>query len=739
MTYHGRHRAAPPPRHRLRSSGAVTAVATTALLAPIVTVAPHASHAVAAPAAVDTLVNHPEWRLPPTDPTAAEQIASLRRTLRERDVPFNDAIIGAYRVPTVDGWTTYVTARPELMQVRSNAGLTERTPEGVRTVPVTEVALNFGAAPDVVATIQQVQQIVSPMVAADLDLDALLARIKDLPIASIDLTGFDALVAQVQTLVQKYGTGAYDDAMESIARLAAVTDRPLPEPNAVVEQVKTAIGPLTLLDPQTVDEAKARIEALDVMGRIEELVRTAGMYGPEQFVNTLRTFVDSLPVPAIEPSVVPTVDPNAVLVMVNNLVRGVNPNDHLPDAAETIAQVQRAVAPYTQLNVDLDALLATVKALPVFSVDLTGVDAAINDLKGLVATYTDAAYGSAMQAIERIKAVTDRPLPDPNAVVEQVKQAVAPLTLTAVAVVNEAKARIEALDVMGRLAELVKHAGTYQPAEYVEAAAALIDSLPVPTLDPTIIPMVDPKTVVATVTKVVNGVSLSDFGALKSDVAAGGVVEVVPMAVAAAPPVAENLMVNPNMPAPLARDEPDGSKAYWATPPGAKDCFDVVSDAYKRLVCWQIDRQFEDNDPNRNFWQFHVDISGESVGYRSMERMWTEVVPQPVREHTQRWDAQPKPNARYGGGEGCYTEAASFSVGSGAPVQFGYAYTWERTQCETYMPKSYDDHGHWASIWEGNPKVADGHRRAVMLKAPVQTPSDKGVHWELWTGQRTSG
>lgn len=731
LTYHGRHRVAPPRRRRLRSSGVVTAVVATALLAPIVTAAPTSSQALTTPA-VDTLLNHPEWRVPLTDTAASQQVAALKRTLTARAIPYDPARLAAYRVPTVAGWTTYVTARPETMQVRPNTGLIERTPEGVRSVPVTEVALNFGAAPDVVATVAQVQQIVAPLVATDVDLAALLARLRSLPAMFLDTTGVDALIAQLTPIVESYRAAAYDQAMQAVASVKAAADRPLPEPNDVIASIKRLIAQLDVDQTgadRTIDAAKATVEALDVMGRIEALLQTVGMYDPEQFVATARALIDSLPVP--------TVDPHAVLSAVNKIVQGVDVSGYVPDVAATIESVKQTVAPYTQIDVDLAALIEKVKSIP-GTIDLSGVDHLVAQVTGLVETYRAAGYGAALDAVTQIKAATDRPLPEPNDVIDGIRDAIGPLDLTVVdETVAAAKAVIDGLNLLGRLEALLQQAGRYDPQEFVTEAVALIHSVPIPTVDPSIIPTVNPTKIVTMVTKLVNGLSLNDLMLTKMDVNAGALVEVVPVAVASPPPVADNLMVNPNMPKPLGKDEPDGGGAYWSTPQGGKDCFDVITDAYKRLVCWQIDRQFEDNDPNYNFWQFHVDISGQSVD-RYMDRMWTEVVPQPQGQHIQKWDAQPAPNTTYGGSEGCQANGNQFSISSGAPVQIGFSYYWERTTCETYTPKDYSEPGHWASIWEGNPKVREGERRAVMLKAPVKTPSDKGVQWELWTGQRTS-
>lgn len=211
------------------------------------------------------------------------------------------------------------------------------------------------------------------------------------------------------------------------------------------------------------------------------------------------------------------------------------------------------------------------------------------------------------------------------------------------------------------------------------------------------------------------------------------VTEVVPFA-AAAPPGPSEIMANPNLPN-GARDDNDGRSATWST--RNKDCYNVASEAFSRVVCWRIDGQDKDSDSNRNFWQFHIDASGKSVGYRSMNRMWMEARPSPQGATNQAWDALPKPSAQYGGSEGCSTSGDTFTIASGAPVQVGFGWYWERTSCENYYPKSYGDDGHWASVWEGNPNVKPEVHRAVMLKVPVKTPPDKGVMWELLTGQRT--
>lgn len=230
--------------------------------------------------------------------------------------------------------------------------------------------------------------------------------------------------------------------------------------------------------------------------------------------------------------------------------------------------------------------------------------------------------------------------------------------------------------------------------------------------------------------------ALNALNDLDAEGQASEIVNVVPLAVAAPPNVVSNIMANPNMPD-GAREENDGSGAYWTVPEGAKDCARITTNAYDRYVCWRIERQDYDNDPNRNFWQFHVDVSGRSLERRFMERMWVEGKPAPEGASNQRFDAIPAPAAEYGGSEGCSTTGHTFQLASGSPVQSAFGYYWERTACETYKPKTYEDDGHWASIWEGNDWVKWDVQRAIMLKVPVKTPADKGMQWELLTGQRT--
>lgn len=57
--------------------------------------------------------------------------------------------------------------------------------------------------------------------------------------------------------------------------------------------------------------------------------------------------------------------------------------------------------------------------------------------------------------------------------------------------------------------------------------------------------------------------------------------------------------------------------------------------------------------------------------------------------------------------------------------------------CETYRPKMYDDEGHWATIWEGNPSVNQKDSRHVLFTMPVKTAEGALPAWVRLNGQHT--
>jgi hypothetical protein len=461
MSYRGRHRQVAHGQSRMRRTSIAAAATATALIAPIALSSPVASQAALPATALNTLANHPEWRLASSNPEVAAQITDLKQTLTERGVPFDPAKAAVYRVPTVEGFTTYVTARPETMSVRPNPLLNEHTPEGDKP-----------ADPAVV-----------------------LSRLVD-----AETEGFTPTVT-IYMLLERFDLGSLSTA----------------DLMALVDQIKDIIGTPTVGDPN------------EAIGDVSALLEPIG--APEHLLSRL-------------------------------------------------SEIQQVVT--------------------------------------------------------------------------------------------------AAVDV------LLKAAGLPDSDHLVLSAL---------------------------------------------------VTEVVPLAVAAPPDVLGNIMANPNLPDGTREEDDGGSSASWST--RNKDCFRVQTEAFDRWVCWRIDGQDKDNDSSRNFWQLHTDVSGHSSYRRFMEKMWVEARPAPSGASNQRFDAIPQPSADYGSSEGCTTSGREFSIASGSPVQTGIGYYWERTACEFYEAKSYNDEGHWASVWWGNEWVKYDVQRAVMLKVPVKTPYDKGVSWELLTGQST--
>lgn len=136
MPYRGRHRRA---THRRRQLTTIAAVTATALIAPLALTSPPVSRAEVTTAAIDTLVNHPQWRLNASDPAVAAQIANLQQAMTEHGMAVDPAAIVAYRVPTVEGFVTYVTVHPETFTVRPNPELRYHTPDGDVPVAPAEV------------------------------------------------------------------------------------------------------------------------------------------------------------------------------------------------------------------------------------------------------------------------------------------------------------------------------------------------------------------------------------------------------------------------------------------------------------------------------------------------------------------------------------------------------------------------------------------------------------------------
>ncbi len=559
MSYAGRHRQVAPQRRRTRRSRAA-AVMAGALIAPLM-FNPTPAQAAVTTAKFDSLANHPEWRLSANDPAVASRIASLKATLTQRGVAYDPAAVGAYRVPTVEGFTTYVTASPQTMTVRPNPQLLARTPEG--TTPVDPaVVLTRLIAPEAEGS--------GGVGLPALPSATIFYRVYndawyELSRYGIDQSDVDALLTTLSTLVR--------DAVEGDAR-------------AAMDQAKAQLTSGLLLVEQTAAE------------KLQQVV----------------DIVYSLPIKD---------------VIIDRVLEAVGP------AVQTVDALNQFVIDYISA---LDVLAELDKALDQVPVEEEKVVA------------------FAQAALDKLK---QESLPtDPYAALERIEDAVA-----------------------RNLDPLLRSSG-----------------LP----------------------------SSRDLHL------AGMIIEVVPLVAAAPSDPYDDIMVNPNVPG--ARDD-DGENATWSH--RNSDCFRIVSEWFDRRVCWRIDGQSRDSNPENNYWQLHTDVSGHSIG-RNMSRLWVEARPTPHGASNQNFDAMPVPNADFGGSEGCETRATEFSIASGAPVQFGLAWTWERTTCEKYAPKTYDDDGHWASIWSGNNVVDDHVQRYVMLKVPVRTPYTKGVGWELLTGQHTT-
>jgi hypothetical protein len=143
MHYRGRHRQVAQGPKRLRRTGTVAVVAASALIAPLAFSGPVTSQAAIIVPAIDTLANHSEWRLSAANTSVAAQLGNLKRVLTERAVTYDAAKVGAYRVPTVEGYVTYVTAAPQTFTVQPNPSLLYRTPDGTTAKSATDVLRQY--------------------------------------------------------------------------------------------------------------------------------------------------------------------------------------------------------------------------------------------------------------------------------------------------------------------------------------------------------------------------------------------------------------------------------------------------------------------------------------------------------------------------------------------------------------------------------------------------------------------
>lgn len=126
MPYRGIHRRRTSTARWLRRSAIVSVVAAGSVAAPLAVTAPVVAQA--AVTSPDTLAAHPGWARSAVDPAVAPLVADLAARLTARGVPYTR--IAAYRVPTVDGFVTYVTDRPQTFTVRPNPDLFVHTPDG---------------------------------------------------------------------------------------------------------------------------------------------------------------------------------------------------------------------------------------------------------------------------------------------------------------------------------------------------------------------------------------------------------------------------------------------------------------------------------------------------------------------------------------------------------------------------------------------------------------------------------
>ena len=166
-----------------------------------------------------------------------------------------------------------------------------------------------------------------------------------------------------------------------------------------------------------------------------------------------------------------------------------------------------------------------------------------------------------------------------------------------------------------------------------------------------------------------------------------------------------------------------------------EDCFRVAKKWFARWVCWPLDRQQEDSDPTRSFWQYEQQSTGSAKKGWEMKRLWVEGKPAPDTV-PMRFDGIPQPKDSVPKQDRCRkeTDSVSLQIASGAPVSVGFGHSWEKTTCEEYEVKHYDDHGHWATIWKGEPVKPDQARNVVFVM-PISAHEGARPTWEPWSGQ----
>jgi hypothetical protein len=167
------------------------------------------------------------------------------------------------------------------------------------------------------------------------------------------------------------------------------------------------------------------------------------------------------------------------------------------------------------------------------------------------------------------------------------------------------------------------------------------------------------------------------------------------------------------------------------------DCDIYSTEGFRRTQCFEIVQQAQDKDGKQSFWQYTAQASGQSKGSREMNRMWVERKPAPgsARQH---FDGIPEPKEARNRADNCVQHTEGISIQSGAPVQVGLKHDWTRMTCETYRPQMYEDEGHWATVWEGNPEVGSDDMRHVMFTMPVRTAEGAVPTWVRLNGQRTT-
>lgn len=191
------------------------------------------------------------------------------------------------------------------------------------------------------------------------------------------------------------------------------------------------------------------------------------------------------------------------------------------------------------------------------------------------------------------------------------------------------------------------------------------------------------------------------------------------------------------------------TKPEGEDPPPAKwvhnddNCYGSNSDAWRRTVCWRIDNQEYDRSDSYAYWQFHMEASGEPQNDHWMKRLWVEGSDMQSNNRSyQFWDGRlPEPNATQGGTSStCTTNTKSFAFGSGDPLLDAYTDQFQYTTCEKWVPKSYDNQGHWSTTWQYNshaPKVYDMRHTAFTMA--VRTYADGTLPgWLLYDGTEVS-